>query len=87
MNVNDFSLRKTALLFFDILNGYLPASEPGKPRVLKPWIQNAVRLSKQDALRGCPSFSPKAIIVRTMPPPRCFSPTPTIHSHPGRRAK
>ena len=31
MNVNDFSLKKTALLFFDILNGYLPAPEPGKP--------------------------------------------------------
>ena len=45
MNVNDFSPKKTALLFFDILNGYLPAPEPGKPRVLKPWIQNAVRLS------------------------------------------
>lgn len=86
MNVNDFSLKKTALLFFDILNGYLPAPEPGKPRVLKPWIQNAVRLSK-DALRGCPFFSPKAIIVRTTPRPRCFSPTPTIHLHPGRRAK
>ena len=32
MNVNDFSLKKTALLFFDILNGYLPPPEPGKPR-------------------------------------------------------
>ena len=51
MNVNDFSLKKTALLFFDILNGYVPAPEPGKPRILKPWIQNAVRLSK--AGRDC----------------------------------
>ena len=33
MNVNDFDLKKTALLFFDILNGYVPEPEPGKPRV------------------------------------------------------
>ena len=42
MNVNNFELKKTALLFFDILNGYVPAAEPGKPRLLKAWIQNAV---------------------------------------------
>jgi hypothetical protein len=35
MNVNHFEIKKTALLFFDILNGYVPL-EPGKPRVLKP---------------------------------------------------
>ena len=59
MNVNDFSLKKTALLFFDILNGYLPAPEPGKPRVLKPWIQNAVRLSKAGRAAGLPVFFAK----------------------------
>ena len=46
MNVNHFELKKTAMLFFDILNGYVPEPAPGKPRVLKPWIQNAVRLGK-----------------------------------------
>ena len=59
MNVNHFDPKKTALLFFDILNGYLPAPEPGKPRVLKPWIQNAVRLGKAGRAAGLPVFFAK----------------------------
>lgn len=59
MHVSDFSLKKTALLFFDILNGYVPAPEPGKPRVLKPWIQNAVRLSQAGRAAGLPLFFAK----------------------------
>jgi nicotinamidase-related amidase len=54
VNVNHFELKKTAMLFFDILNGYVPAPEPGKPRVLKPWIQNAVRLGKAVRAAGLP---------------------------------
>jgi hypothetical protein len=30
VNVNDFSLKKTALLFFDILNGYLARTGAGQ---------------------------------------------------------
>ena len=52
MNVNHFDPKKTAMLFFDILNGYVAEPEPGKPRVLKPWIQNAVRLSKAGRAAG-----------------------------------
>ena len=59
MNVNHFDLKKTALLFFDILNGYVPATEPGKPCVLKPWIQNAVRLGKAGRAAGLPVFFAK----------------------------
>jgi ureidoacrylate peracid hydrolase len=59
MNVKDFSPKNTGLLFFDILNGYLPAPEPGKPRVLKPWIQNAVRLNKAGRAAGLPVFFAK----------------------------
>jgi len=59
MNVNHFDLRKTALLFFDILNGYVPEAEPGKPRLLKPWIQNAVRLGKAGRAAGLPVFFAK----------------------------
>jgi len=59
MNVNDFQLKKTALLFFDILNGYVPQAEPGKSRVLKPWIQNAIRLSKAGRAAGLPIFFAK----------------------------
>ena len=32
MNVNQFDLKKTGLLFFDILNGYVPDPPPGKPQ-------------------------------------------------------
>ena len=59
MNVNHFELKKTALLFFDILNGYVAEPEPGKPRVLKPWIQNAVKLSKAGRAAGLPIFFAK----------------------------
>jgi ureidoacrylate peracid hydrolase len=59
VNVNHFDPKKTALLFFDILNGYVPALEPGKPRVLKPWIQNAIRLSKAGRAAGLPIFFAK----------------------------
>jgi len=59
MNVNHFELKKTAMLFFDILNGYVPSPEPGKPRVLKPWIENAVRLGKAARAAGLPVFFAK----------------------------
>ena len=59
MNVTDFDLKKTGLLFFDILNGYVAGPEPGKPRVLKPWIQNAVKLSQAGRAAGLPVFFAK----------------------------
>jgi len=59
MNVNHFTLSKTALLFFDILNGYVPEAEPGKPPLLKPWIQNAVRLGNAGRAAGLPVFFAK----------------------------
>lgn len=59
MNVNHFDLKKSGLLFFDILNGYIPEPEPGKTRELKPWIQNAVRLGKAGRAAGLPVFFAK----------------------------
>ncbi len=59
MNVNHFELKKTAMLFFDILNGYVPSPEPGKARVLKPWIENAVRLGRAARAAGLPVFFAK----------------------------
>jgi nicotinamidase-related amidase len=59
MNINNFDPKKTALLFFDILNGYIAEPEPGKPRALKTWIQNAVRLSKAGRAAGLPVFFAK----------------------------
>ena len=59
MNVDHFEPRKTALLFFDILNGYIPGTEPGKPRALKPWIQNAALLGQAARAAGLPVFFAK----------------------------
>ncbi len=59
MNVSNFESAKTGLLFFDILNGYVPEPEPGKARIFKPWIQNAVRLSKAGRAAGLPIFFAK----------------------------
>jgi nicotinamidase-related amidase len=59
VNVKNFELNKTAMLFFDILNGYVPEPAPGKPRVLKPWIQNAVRLARAARAAGLPVFFAK----------------------------
>src|SRR6266576_1205047 len=87
MNVNHFELKKTALLFFDILNGYVSEPERGKPRVLKPWIQNAVRLSKAGRAAGLPIFFARAITARTMRRQRCFSPIPITRSRRGRMVK
>jgi hypothetical protein len=70
MNVKDLDLKKTGLLFFDILNGYVTQPEPGKPRVLKPWIQNAVKLSQAGRAAGLPVFLPRATIVPTARPAR-----------------
>jgi nicotinamidase-related amidase len=47
------------MLFFDILNGYIPSAESGQPRVLKPWIENAVRLGKAARAAGLPIFFAK----------------------------
>ena len=87
MNVNHFELRKTALLFFDILNGYVAESEAGKPRALKPWIQNAVKLSKAGRAAGLPIFFAKGNHRPTMPRPPSFSRTRTILCSRGQTAK
>ena len=59
MNVHHFDPKRTAMLFFDILNGYVPEPQTGQPRALKPWIQNAVRLSKAARAGGLPIFFAK----------------------------
>jgi nicotinamidase-related amidase len=59
MNVNDFEIKKTAMLFFDILNGYVPEPAPGQSPSPKPWIQNAVRLGKAARTAGLPVFFAK----------------------------
>jgi nicotinamidase-related amidase len=56
VNVNDLNLKKTGILFFDILNGYYYDAGPAKKAQMKPWIDNAVRLMKAGRAAGLPIF-------------------------------
>ena len=59
MNPNQIELKKTAILFFDILNGYYhEASERAKARK-KPMVDGAVRLMKAGREAGIPIFHAK----------------------------
>jgi len=59
MNLNQIELKKTAILFFDILNGYYhEASETAKARK-KPMVENGVRLMKAGREAGIPIFFAK----------------------------
>jgi len=59
MNLNQIELKKTAILFFDILNGYYhEASEANKARK-KPMVEGAVRLMKAGRHAGIPIFFAK----------------------------
>ena len=46
MNVNKLDLKKTAILFFDMLNGYYHAATEAAKIRMKPMVDNAVRLMK-----------------------------------------
>jgi ureidoacrylate peracid hydrolase len=59
MNVNDFDVKKTALLFFDILNGYYHSGNAAAKTRIKPWVDNAVRLMKAGREAGIPIFFAK----------------------------
>lgn len=56
MNVNDFDVKKTAMLFFDILNGYYHSGDTAAQARMKPWVDNAVRLMKAARGAGIPIF-------------------------------
>lgn len=59
MNINHFDIKKTAILFFDILNGYYHAAEGAAKARMKPMIDNAVRLMKAGREAGVPIFFAK----------------------------
>jgi ureidoacrylate peracid hydrolase len=59
MNVTDFDLKKTAILFFDILNGYYHSGDAAARARMKPWVDNAVRLMKAGRESGVPIFFAK----------------------------
>ena len=59
MNVNHFDAKKTAILFFDILNGYYHSGDNAAEARMKPWVDNAVRLMKAGRGAGIPIFFAK----------------------------
>jgi ureidoacrylate peracid hydrolase len=72
MNLNQIDPKKTAILFFDILNGYYhEAGERAKERK-KPMVEGAVRLMKAGRVAGIPIFFAKATIVVMAPHRLCF---------------
>ena len=46
MTLNEVDIEKTALLFFDMLNGFYHEAADAKKARMKPMIDNAVRLMK-----------------------------------------
>jgi nicotinamidase-related amidase len=60
MNVNEIELRKTALLFFDMLNVYYHDAEKKKKESMRPVIDNAVRLRDGARTAATPIFYAQA---------------------------
>ena len=59
MNVRDFDIKRTAMLFFDILNGYYHLADAQAKSRKKPMVDNAVRLMKVCRASGIPIFFAK----------------------------
>ncbi len=59
MNINHFDMEKTALLFFDTLNGYYHDGDAAAKARMKLWVDNAVRLMKAGREAGMPIFFAK----------------------------
>src|SRR2546426_2232547 len=59
MNINDFDVKKSAILFFDILNGYYHGGDAVATARMKPWVDHAVRLMKAGRAAGLPIFFAK----------------------------
>lgn len=59
MNVNRLEINKTAILFFDILNGYYHAAEERTQARMKPMVDNAARLMRAGREAEVPIFFAK----------------------------
>ncbi len=59
MDLSQIEVKKTAILFFDILNGYYHALEETAKARKKPMVDNAVRLMKAGREAGIPLFFAK----------------------------
>ena len=56
MNVNDLNVKKTALLFFDMLNVYYHGAPEETKNKMKPVVENAVHLMNAARRAGMPIF-------------------------------
>ena len=56
MGLNDLEVKKSAVLFFDILNGYYHQAPAEAKLKMKPMVDNAVRLMKAGRSAGIPIF-------------------------------
>ena len=56
MNVNEFNVRKTGLLFFDMLNVYYHGATPEKKESMRPVVNNAARLLEAARKVSIPVF-------------------------------
>jgi len=56
MNVNDLNVKKTALLFFDMLNVYYHGAPEETKKKMKPVVENAVHLMNAARRAGMPIF-------------------------------
>ena len=59
MNLNQIEIKKAAILFFDILNGYYHHKEEAQKARMKPMVDNAVRLMKAARDAQVPIFFAK----------------------------
>jgi hypothetical protein len=59
MNVHFLDLNKTAVLFFDILNGYYHLADPAAKAKKRPMVENAVRIMKAARSAALPIFFAK----------------------------
>jgi nicotinamidase-related amidase len=56
MNVNHLDIKKTGLLFFDLLNVYYHGAPPETQKRMKPVVDNAVRLMDEARKASMPVF-------------------------------
>ena len=56
MNLSEIKLKQTAILFFDLLNGYYHTADEAAKKRMKPMVENAVRLRRAGRDAGIPVF-------------------------------
>ncbi|MBM4261909.1 MAG: cysteine hydrolase [Deltaproteobacteria bacterium] len=56
MDVNDFDISKSAILFFDLLNSFIHSGDEKARAKKAPMVANAVRLMKAGRASGMPMF-------------------------------